>query len=220
MKTLILSFSNNLVNQESFIPNKMGLTFSCVEVCENKLREQGIEVEHICINKKNIKKCNACGKRGWGICADKHICVQDDDFNDIYKHMGDFERFIFVTPVYFHEMSESAKTFFDRLKRCDAFNDESKIKVLRAKIIILNDGYLKEWNDFIEANHDYKHLIVSHRYIDECIKRKKKVEFDDYLNLFPFSFKIPLSSFKNLELILNQMIHLLETQKKLFIKII
>ena len=25
-------------------------------------------------------------------------------------------------------MSESAKTFFDRLKRCDAFNDESKIK--------------------------------------------------------------------------------------------
>ena len=25
-------------------------------------------------------------------------------------------------------MSESAKTFFDRLKRCDAFNDKSKIK--------------------------------------------------------------------------------------------
>ena len=25
-------------------------------------------------------------------------------------------------------MSESAKTFFDRLKRCDAFNDNSKIK--------------------------------------------------------------------------------------------
>jgi len=25
-------------------------------------------------------------------------------------------------------MSESAKTFFDRLKRCDAFNDDSNIK--------------------------------------------------------------------------------------------
>ena len=25
-------------------------------------------------------------------------------------------------------MSESAKTFFDRLKRCDVFNDESKLK--------------------------------------------------------------------------------------------
>ena len=91
MKTLILSFSNNLVNQDSFIPNKIGLTFSCVEVCENKLREQGIEVEHICINKKNIKKCNACGKRGWGLCADKHICIQDDDFNEIYKNLTTYK---------------------------------------------------------------------------------------------------------------------------------
>ncbi len=128
MKTLILSFSNNLVNEESFVPNKMGLTFSCVEVCENELKRQGKEVEHICMNRKNIKKCNACGKRGWGICEDKYICIQKDDFNDIYKHMETFDQYIFVTPVYFHEMSESAKTFFDRLKRCDAFNENSKIK--------------------------------------------------------------------------------------------
>jgi multimeric flavodoxin WrbA len=105
----------------------MGLTFSCVEVCEKEIKEQGNEVEHICINKKNIKKCNACGKRGWGICLDKHICIQKDDFNDIYNHMAAFDQYIFITPVYFHEMSESAKTFFDRLKRCDAFNDDSKI---------------------------------------------------------------------------------------------
>ena len=128
MKTLILSFSNNLVNEDSFIPNEKGLTFSCVEVCENKLKEKNIEVEHICINKKKINKCFACGKRGWGICLNEHICIQKDDFNDIYKSMSDFDNYIFITPVYFWEMSESAKTFFDRLKRCDAFNDDSKIK--------------------------------------------------------------------------------------------
>ncbi len=128
MKTLILSFSNNLVNEDSFVPNKIGLTFSCVEVCENELQNLGYESEHICINRKNINKCIACGKRGWGICLDEHLCIQKDDFNDIYNHMSDFDSYIFVTPVYFHEMSESAKTFFDRLKRCDAFNDDSKIK--------------------------------------------------------------------------------------------
>ena len=128
MKTLILSFSNNLVNEDSFLPNKMGLTFSCVSVCEQKLKQLGNEVEHICINKKNIKKCNACGKRGWGICGDEHICIQKDDFNDIYKYMEKFDAYIFVTPVYFHEMSESAKAFFDRLKRCDAFFEDSRIK--------------------------------------------------------------------------------------------
>ena len=128
MKVLILSFSNNQVNEDSFIPNKIGLTFSCVEECEKALKSLGKEVEHICINRKNIKKCLACGKRGWGICLNEHICIQKDDFNEIYKYMENFDAYVFITPVYFHEMSESAKTFFDRLKRCDAFNENSKIK--------------------------------------------------------------------------------------------
>ena len=70
----------------------------------------------------------ACGKRGWGICLEEHICIQKDDFNEIYDMMNQYDGFIFITPVYFWEMSESAKTFFDRLKRCDAFNDNSRIK--------------------------------------------------------------------------------------------
>lgn len=127
MRVLIFSFSNNLVNEDSFIPNKMGLTFSCVEECKNQLKKLGNEVEHICMNKKNIKKCNACGKRGWGICGEKNICIQNDDFNIIYQYMDNFDAYVFITPVYFHEMSESAKTFFDRLKRCDAFKENSKI---------------------------------------------------------------------------------------------
>lgn len=128
MKVLILSFSANQVNEDSYIPNKIGLTFSCVEECEKELRRLGKQVEHICINKKNIKKCLACGKRGWGICLEEYKCIQKDDFNEIYEYMSDFDSYIFITPVYFWEMSESAKTFFDRLKRCDAFNDGSKIK--------------------------------------------------------------------------------------------
>ncbi len=140
MKTLILSFSNNLVNENSFIPNKMGLTFSCVQVCEKEIKEQGNDAEHICINKKRINKCNACGERGWGICGDEHICIQKDDFNGIYEYMDNFDQYIFVTPVYFHEMSESAKTFFDRLKRCDAFNELSNIKGKRIICIACAGG--------------------------------------------------------------------------------
>lgn len=128
MKVLILSFSANQVNEDSYIPNKIGLTFSCVEECEKELKELGSQVEHICINKKNIRKCLACGKRGWGICLEEHKCVQKDDFNEIYEYMSNFDAYIFITPVYFWEMSESAKTFFDRLKRCDAFNNNSQIK--------------------------------------------------------------------------------------------
>ena len=128
MKILILSFSNNKVNKDSFIPNKKGLTFACVDECIKNLSKRKIEAEHICINFKNIKKCMACGERGWGSCLKEHKCILDDDFNTIYNLMNDCDGYIFITPVYFWEMSESAKTFFDRLKRCDAFNENSKIK--------------------------------------------------------------------------------------------
>ena len=56
------------------------------------------------------------------------MCCLKDDFNDTYLYMSNFDNYIFITPVYFWEMSESAKTFFDRLKRCDSFNENSKIK--------------------------------------------------------------------------------------------
>ena len=140
MKVLILSFSSNQVNEDSYIPNKIGLTFSCVEECEKALKKLGNEVKHICINKKNIQKCLACGKRGWGICLEEHKCIQKDNFNEIYNYMSNFDVYIFVTPVYFWEMSESAKTFFDRLKRCDAFNDNSKIKGKRIICIACAGG--------------------------------------------------------------------------------
>lgn len=129
MKALILSFSANKVNEKSFIPNKQGLTFACVEECEKELNNLGYELEHMCMNKKNISRCLVCGERGWGICLNEHRCIiKNDDFNEIYNHMSEFDAYIFVTPVYFWEMSEVAKTFFDRLKRCDTFNEDSKIK--------------------------------------------------------------------------------------------
>ena len=56
MKVLILSFSSNQVNEDSFIPNKIGLTFSCVEECEKELKKLGNDVEHICINRKCRKE--------------------------------------------------------------------------------------------------------------------------------------------------------------------
>lgn len=128
MKVLILSFSNNKVNEDSFIPNEKGLTFAAVDECISKLNKKNIQQEHICMNYKNIKKCMACGQRGWGDCLKNHECVIKDDFNDIYSQMSKYDGYIFITPVYFWEMSESAKTFFDRLKRCDAFCEDSKLR--------------------------------------------------------------------------------------------
>lgn len=181
-----MSFSANQANEDSFIPNKIGLTFSCVEECEKELKKLGIEVEHICMNKKNIKKCLACGKRGWGICLEEHICIQKDDFNEIYEYMSNFGAYIFVTPVYFWEMSESAKTFFDRLKRCDAFNDNSKIK--EKKIICIacaggsGNGTEATLKSFDILNHFLKTEMVGRIPVTKANFESQKEEIKKAIN--------------------------------------
>ena len=42
MGVLILSFSANKVNEDSYIPNKKGLTFACVDECINELDKKKI----------------------------------------------------------------------------------------------------------------------------------------------------------------------------------
>lgn len=117
MKVLIISAS----------PNEIGLTNSCVNECIETLKKENIQVEWICLNKYNIKRCEACGHRGWGICLEEHKCKLKDDFNSLQDRIGEYDAYIIISPVYFYEMSEVAKTFFDRLKRCQSFNKNSKI---------------------------------------------------------------------------------------------
>lgn len=164
MKVLILSFSNNIVNENSFVPNKMGLTFSCVEECMKYLKEYNYDAQHVCINKKKINKCLACGARGWGQCYEKHLCSINDDFNDIYTSMSDYDAYVFVTPVYFWEMSESAKTFFDRLKRCDAFNDESNIKKKKIVCIACAGGSGNGTEDCLKSFDILNHFLGTDMY--------------------------------------------------------
>lgn len=118
MKVVIISSS----------PNEIGLTNSCVEIAKETLEKEKIETEWIVLNQYNIKKYEACGKRGWGICLEEHRCRMKDDFNDLKQKIDAFDAMIIVTPVYFYEMSESAKTFFDRLKRCESFDENSYLK--------------------------------------------------------------------------------------------
>lgn len=188
MRILIFSFSNNKVNEDSFIPNEKGLTFSCVDECINELNKQEIQNEHICINYKNIKKCMACGERGWGICLKKHKCVIEDDFNKILELMCKYDGYIFITPVYFWEMSESAKTFFDRLKRCDAFNNNSKIKGKKFISIACaggsGNGTENTLNAFDVLNHFMNMEMIGRIPVTRFNYEKQKNEIQNSINKF------------------------------------
>jgi multimeric flavodoxin WrbA len=77
--------------------------------------------------------CQACDT-GWGTCLEEHTCEVQDDFQALHARALRADALILVTPVYWGEMSESAKAFTDRLRRCEGSRgDES---ALRGKPVI------------------------------------------------------------------------------------
>ncbi len=78
----------------------------------------GHEVELIHLNDEIIKKCKACDG-GWGQCRTEGSCIHNDDFQTLVDKLLEADALVFTTPVYWHDVSESAKTFLDRLRRIE-----------------------------------------------------------------------------------------------------
>jgi multimeric flavodoxin WrbA len=99
-------------------PNKEGLTESCGAAAKEGIEKGNGEAIMVRLNDLNILKCKACDE-GFGICLESNKCILEDDFEKVHEAMGEVDGYVVVTPVYFHDMSKSAKTFFDRLRRCE-----------------------------------------------------------------------------------------------------
>ena len=76
---------------------------------EKGSKEAGNDVEFVTLKDKNIafcKGCLACQKLG--------RCIIDDDANPITDKIASSEVIVFVTPIYYYEMSGQMKTLIDR----------------------------------------------------------------------------------------------------------
>ena len=100
-------------------PNTDGLTASAKEQFIEGLEKAGAEIEEIHLNKRKLEHCRACGN-GWGTCNKLGTCVIKDDFADIYKSLSEADGIVWISAVYWSDMTECFKAFFDRLRRCDA----------------------------------------------------------------------------------------------------
>lgn len=173
MKVAILSAS----------PNKKGLTQDCVDISLNVIEKSQCEAKQFKLNDYDLKRCEACGERGWGVCLNEHICKHKDDFNGLYQEISEYDAYIFVTPVYFWEMSEVAKTFFDRLKRCDAFKENSMIKDKKVICIAAAGGSGRGTKETIASFHILNHFIklknIAELEITKNNFESKKLEIKD-----------------------------------------
>jgi multimeric flavodoxin WrbA len=109
MKFLVLSSS----------PNIDGLSAACASAAVEGIRQAGCSVDEIRLNDLKIGLCKACDN-GWGTCLAEHACQELDDFQNLHALALQSDGLVLVSPVYWGEMSESAKAFTDRLRRCEA----------------------------------------------------------------------------------------------------
>ena len=103
-------------------PNKDGLTASAKDQFLSGLADSGVQVDEIHLNGKKLEHCRACGD-GWGSCRNNGSCVIKDDFVEIYETLKEADGIVWISAVYWSDMTECFKAFFDRLRRCDAIHN-------------------------------------------------------------------------------------------------
>jgi len=104
-------------------PNLDGLTAACGNAAKIGVEEAGARALVVNLNQYQIGNCKACGS-GWGTCRNNNQCQVQDQFQELHASLAEIDAFILISPVYFGEMSESAKAFTDRVRRCEAFRKE------------------------------------------------------------------------------------------------
>ena len=99
-------------------PNVDGLTAKTVKAVLEGAEAEKAAVELVNLNEMVIKPCTSCDG-GWGQCRREGTCVIDDEFQLLRDKIHASDAIVFATPVYWGDLSESAKLFLDRLRRCE-----------------------------------------------------------------------------------------------------
>ena len=102
-------------------PKTDGITYSFVQQANQTASELGIDAHEIRLADEKLKKCIMC-HTGWGVCFHEHRCLfgEQDGFTALQKLVQEADAFVYITPVYWGEVSEELKLFLDKLRRCEA----------------------------------------------------------------------------------------------------
>ncbi len=90
-------------------PHREGCTYTALCEVSKSLNENGIDTDIFWIGKKALSGCIACKA-----CAKNNKCVFDDTVNEFLEIAGDYDGFVFGTPVHWGGASGAITSFMDR----------------------------------------------------------------------------------------------------------
>ena len=121
-------------------PKKEGLSCATVDAALEGVQDGGAEGEVIRLCNYSLIRCAMCND-GWGTCYDKHTCIYGDDgFSAVQQKLKEADAVILATPVYWGEMTEVMKAFFDRFRRCEATKKEDGALAGKPVLLIASPG--------------------------------------------------------------------------------
>jgi multimeric flavodoxin WrbA len=91
-------------------PHEKGCTYAALSEVAGTLNREGIDVEIFQIGTKPLAGCIACKK-----CVEIGHCVFDDKVNEFLEIAGDFDGFIFGSPVHYAAAGGAITSFMDRV---------------------------------------------------------------------------------------------------------
>ena len=98
-------------------PKKEGLCYGITQELIRGVRDGGMEPAVLRVD--SLERCHVCGS-GWGTCREQHRCAfGKDGFDKAQEQVKQADKLCLITPVYWGEMAEGIKCFFDRLRRCE-----------------------------------------------------------------------------------------------------
>jgi NAD(P)H-dependent FMN reductase len=107
MQLLVISGSRNHEGQTARAINAICKGFS----------EVGGKTECVFLPDFKLERCRQCDIDGWGPCKRTLRCVIKDDFPALLKKINTADAVVFANPVYFGDLTESMRTFLERLRR-------------------------------------------------------------------------------------------------------
>lgn len=120
--------------------DRNGRTARAIKAITTGAERAGAKTESFFLPEFNLEHCRQCDANGWGTCRKDGYCVIDDDFQTLVDKIQESDVVVFATPVYFRDLSESMKSFLDRLRRICAFNPEPITKGISAAGLSMAGG--------------------------------------------------------------------------------
>lgn len=112
-------------------PHENGCTFTALYEMKQLFEAEGVASEIFWIGNKPIYSCIDCGK-----CSEKGCCVFQDRVNDFLDVAGNYDGFIFGSPVHYAGATGAITAFMDRSFFADLHSGKNRFYLKPAAAVV------------------------------------------------------------------------------------